>query len=153
MEILNKNIIFEINKDDFFGFPANGVITSDNHLVMGKGAALDFRKVLPGIDKQLGVKLMLNYQRSPCKYGICYINNIFAFQTKMHFQGFSDLSLIKFSLERLCILMSLHSEKKFHMPIPGIGLGGLKKAEVLNLLHSVVPTECQNRLILYEKGK
>ena len=142
------NLLHYLNTTDYFGFPANAVITENNKLVMGAGAALAFKLQFPDLDTILGCEIQQHINHH--HYYVIftkYLNyNLFAFQTKTHHQNKSSISLITNSLKHLAFFALQHKEISFHMPTPGIGCGGLSREEVYPLINEILPSN----IILYE---
>jgi hypothetical protein len=112
---------------DAICIPTNGIVKSDNSLVMGKGVAKLFRDKYLGIDLFLGklVKIhgnIVNY--IPNSF---YNKYIFSFPTKYHYRDKSDIELIKKSCNELMNYLSIMKEiKTCVIPRPGCGCGELE---------------------------
>jgi len=64
---------------DYIGFTANNVLNTQKELVMGKGNALTMKTLYPNIPKDISYLISESY-------GIAFVNNIFAFQSKNHYR-------------------------------------------------------------------
>ena len=143
--IVYDNIMSHLNKRDFFGFPANSVITVNHALVMGAGSAKAFRDRFPNLDVMIAVETKGDrfFHFATIKY---QDYNLFAIQTKVHWKDKTAIKLLKDSLKHLEIFAAQHKHIKFHMPIPGVGHGGLSREQVFPILDSLHI----NNLILYD---
>lgn len=109
--------------------------TGSRTLVMGKGAALDLKQLVPGIDIELGAKI-----DHLSKYGIQIIKKdeigYGVFQTKIHFKDPSTLDLIQFSINKLKFFSENNPNISFNINFPGINNGGLLhlKSEIQSML-------------------
>lgn len=123
----------------------NNVVKFNGELVMGGGAALDVATLFPEAKKQLGTvvkSLGPEYafywrdahvtlpDRPYCPYG--------AFQTKLHYKDPSYLWLIDNAASKLKAVAETFKDVTFHLPFPGIGLGGLPKQTVQAVLDQAV---------------
>lgn len=107
----------------------NGVVTKDGHLVMGRGTALQATQRFPGIQYEAGEAVRANgniVQLLRPDFGL--------FPVKEHWRDKASLSLIRRSVEQLCLLAGTRHLLTFALPFPGIGNGGLAKADVVPLL-------------------
>jgi hypothetical protein len=143
--IIRDNILNYLNNEDYFGFTANAIIRQER-LVMGAGNAKAFRDYMPNLDLAIAEEI----QKLDNPYYLAIVRyltyNIFAFQTKTHYLNKTPISLVVGSLNKLEEFANNHKHTFFHLPIPGIGYGGLTKNMVIPLLNNVN----LNNLILYE---
>lgn len=130
-------------------FTSNSITKRDGSLVMGAGSALQAQRHAPTFAQEAGTWLTQT-GRVGSIYGlflteVAYPMNdstvvgyqmLGALQTKRHWMEPASLLLIAHSLGRLCQLLESHTEAypRVAMPFPGIGYGGLPRAEVLPLL-------------------
>lgn len=140
------NILMEAKAGEALLFTANACVGADGRLVMGAGFAREVRDAYPGLDKKLGVAIQKKFGR-PLQYpqygllleSVLEANNdmrtIGAFQTKYDWRDGSNLPLIAYSVKSLCEwLARSESRVPVHLNFPGVGLGGLTRAEVVPLL-------------------
>ncbi|AFY61856.1 hypothetical protein [Synechococcus sp. PCC 6312] len=118
----------------------NSVIKKDGTLVMGKGTALEAANRDPSIPGLAG-----DYIQRTCGnlgfYGFIIVNGIGLFQSKTDWKEPSTLSLIQQSATVLQEFIETTGGKVVvAMPIPGTGLGGLNKEDVLNILKTLPDT-------------
>jgi hypothetical protein len=104
---------------------------------MGAGAAFEAKKLYPTSPALLGMKIKA--KRDPKGfYGLafCHQHNcrLGAFQTKYHWNSDSSLELIQASIRQLEIYAISTPSQTIFLNFPGIGLGGLKREEILPLL-------------------
>lgn len=104
-------------------------------LTMGAGAALQSRRRFKGLDYRLG-RTILNTCGEGGVYGLIFDTEtkIGAFQTKGWPWEGSSLNLIRTSVEALERWLEHHPFNGVSCNYPGIGLGGLKEADVEPLL-------------------
>ncbi len=131
-------------KTNLFVFTANSTIKKDGSLVMGRGMAKQVRDRCPSIDSKFGNDILTKpaspilFQR---RYGLVFAYQeamsiqICAFQVKYHCKDAAQLNLIRYSTT--CLFSWLVENLAFHptgiridMNYPGIGNGGLTKAQV-----------------------
>jgi len=130
-------------------FPGMIVVTTNyttkrnSALVMGRGAALQARERIPGIDVECGKAIIQHFGRTnELNYGFLVIRPENApgkigfgiFQVKEHFRDSASLSLIEKSAKRLATWANEHPNVNIRMNFPGIGYGHLSAADVLPLL-------------------
>jgi hypothetical protein len=135
------NILEQYNGRDLLLFTANSVI-SGNGLVMGKGAALDFKRAFPHLPFALAGLMRERGIDSAGDFGLLVVNDLEgqptlgAFQTKRHWKHPSQLEIIEASLERLSQHL-LETDQTVHLNFPGVGLGKLNRNQVLPLLEGL----------------
>lgn len=136
MKLQKGNML--LNLYDVLLFTANNVVNG-GRLAMGAGVAKQIRDRFPSSSILLGNKVLI-HRDTRGFYGLvfCHQSNcrLGAFQTKYHWNQPSDLDLIKASVERLEMFCALTENrgKLISLNFPGIGLGGLKKEDVLPIL-------------------
>lgn len=123
--------------------------------VMGKGLALEFKKQYPDMFDQY--KIFCN--KGILKIGTLYTYKtthtrnpkyIINFPTKTSFARPSQVSFIKKGLKALRIRIEELNLKSIAIPAIGCGLGGLKYAEILNLIISDLMDLNGTMIKLYE---
>jgi hypothetical protein len=135
IDILSERVL---SKADAICFCSNGIVRSDNSLVMGAGVAKVFRDRFPGLDVSAGEAVRDN--GNICQVvGFCPPRaKIVAFPTKHDWKDPSDLELIKKSARELMELIEKHNWKLVALPFPGIGRGGLDKETVRQALAPIL---------------
>lgn len=131
MQFLNENL-WNINPTDRFVrlITTNGIVKSNNCLVMGKGVALQAKERYPEIDLKLGVmvKIYGNHPYYLPEY------QIISFPTKHDWKQDSDHILIKVSAITTLKLVEMYQIKKIYLPKVGCGNGNLNWGDVKSLL-------------------
>lgn len=131
-----------------FVVTGNSTIKSDGSLVMGRGAALELKRRLSGIDRLLGEQIRLH---GPGSYGLIVLSpenikrglghwsrafcSVGLFQVKEHFRDKADPKLIEFSAGLLRDWAKANYGVQINMNMPGTGCGRLSEAAVLPLLN------------------
>lgn len=113
------------NKGEWICITINGNIKGDFELVMGKGCALEAKKIYPNLPEFLGFWIKRD--------GLCTltfpVGKIFAVPTKYHWRENSNLQLIEISLQQLVRKVNFYSKyesiNKVYLPRLGCGLGNL----------------------------
>ena len=139
-----------------------GYKTPTQHLVMGRGAALestikykDIAKIAastiisdgyPKIDRKQPLFLYGMIQLPIAPYDAVYNNYIGLFQVKYYWGDKASLSLIGYSLTKLFIWMQQNPDKVVGLNFPGIGYGGLHRENIIPMLE-----EFGDKLIVFEK--
>ncbi len=132
------------SKADLILFTSNGVLRNDKGLVMGAGAALQALKMFPGADKVFGKMLLDHHVKySDTRYGV-FIHPTLespalgAFQVKYEFYQRADIDLIAYSTGMLSAMAQMEWKgKTISLNFPGIGLGGLRRVDVLPIIQSL----------------
>jgi hypothetical protein len=127
----------------------NATIKNNGALVMGRGAAKDLRDKIPGIDTEIGDRIITfsNVKQDmyqPVIYGFLDIRSpyrpgkggIGIFQVKKEFRDDADLSLIASSCILLKKWMASNPNVKVQLNYPGIGNGRLKFNDVKPIILS-----------------
>ena len=132
----------------------NNVINSRG-LVMGGGNALAMAKAIPEAPALLGNRINEILRKTNGKfYGIAIAQHndyhIGAFQSKYHYADPSTLELIRSSLLILDNVASHNPSYEYHIPMPGIGLGGIPFNDVKNLIDSM---ELSENIYVWTYGK
>ena len=129
----------KFEKFDVIGFTANSMVKKDGRLVMGAGNAMIVKDLFKDIDKDFGVMVLgsefgtLVVERTG-PFDNVNIIKIMAFQSKVKFYEKSTIELILASSKSLEEYMDANPKEQIAMPIPGVGLGGLKSKGVLKIL-------------------
>ncbi len=126
---------------DLFLIAANATLTLQGKLVMGAGIAKEARDRFPGLDQALG-KVVLEQGKH---YGLLVSPRwpearLGAFQTKLHWKDPAQLSLISEAATKLRRWCECHPTAQVYLNFPGIGQGGLPRAQVLKLLDTLPDT-------------
>jgi len=134
------------------GFPGmiavstNHSISKSGALVMGRGAALQAKQRIPGIDLECGEAIRSFQQRCDGPYGFLVVRpptdskiGFGIFQVKYHWAEAAALELIWYSAEGLAKWAKDHSDCAIRMNFPGIGNGHLSRQEVLPIIQDVLP--------------
>ena len=117
----------------------NSFLTSEEKLVMGRGAAWQLKMKVPGIDKIFGKMINENYGHLGC-YGLIFHKRYGAFQVKYMFSEVARLELIRHSMTILSEIAIRDHQSIFNLNYPGIENGGLKE----NRLRPVIEKLPQN---------
>lgn len=112
----------------------NSVILG-GRLVMGAGHAKQVLERNPGIDVQLARQIQRLRPSAQDHYGVVFWERIVAFQTKRDWRSYATLDIISNSCAKLKAFMDARPGlAEIHLPMPGIGLGGLRRSSVEELL-------------------
>jgi hypothetical protein len=145
-------------KTNLFVFTANGVIKKGNSLVMGRGMAKQVKEKVPHVARNIAAIILSNHNAitdfDPETSGFQSIYSLAidersigqpvgAFQVKYHFRSLATPELIKSSSISLFqwIIENLDRHPtgiRVDMNYPGIGNGGLTKAQVKPII-SLLP--------------
>lgn len=106
---------------DFRCVTTNGVVNSKGELVMGKGVALQAKKLFPHLPKQLG-RWVKERGNTPL---ILLFERLISFPTKHHWKDKSDLDLIIASAKIIAKIVTAMGIEVVALPRPGCGNGGL----------------------------
>lgn len=131
---------------DLFLITTNSVVNRHGALVMGAGIVRQARERYPGLDAALGSAVL----QAGDRYGLLVSPRWFippdgsgptaklgAFQTKVHWREDSSPELIAFSTGKLLAWCREHPAAQVHLNLPGVGLGGLSREQVLPVLASL----------------
>lgn len=128
---------------DLFLFTANNAITREGRLVMGAGMAKQVKNRFYNIDSDFGTLVMRVTKGKPTgKFGLVTLDDerkLGAFQTKNHWRFPSRPEILLFSAYKLEIWCQENPGKTVALNFPGIGHGGMNKAEVWKLLRPILP--------------
>ena len=114
----------------------NSFLTSEVKVVMGRGAAWQLKRKVPGIEKTFG-KMILDTCGHLGRYGLMFHGKYGAAQVKYHFMEIADLDLIEFSMNKLSLEAKKNPKTIFNINYPGIGNGRLKENEVKPALRTL----------------
>jgi hypothetical protein len=124
--------------------PGNGVVKANGYLVMGAGAAKALAQTYPYLPRILGRKA----QKEPRMggwhlYGLLVIQvapglHAGLFQSKGDWKDRADSSLIAYSARKLAEWLRENPGLEAHLAFPGVGLGGLREEEVLEVLEPIL---------------
>lgn len=107
-DLFSSNTILEHGYDCVL-FSANAVLDKNDCLVMGAGAALDAKKLMPDLPHILGRKLKCLQDESRSSYGVILHNNgdryYGAFQAKVHWRNPSTTDVIRNSSRVLAFVL------------------------------------------------
>jgi hypothetical protein len=128
----------------------NATVNQDGCLVMGRGAALQARDMIPGIDRQAGALILNSTKTTVTDNGVSFDSFYYGFlqirpsgngkagfgifQVKYQFAENARLSLIKASCLSLVSWMHKHPDIPVRMNYPGIGAGHLTEKDVSPIL-------------------
>jgi hypothetical protein len=131
---------------DLFLVTTNSTLKQNGALVMGRGAAQQARDRFPGLDLAFGqaiaqqcghlgrYHLLVSPQWPQAKMGAFQACTERSRSVKTDYKQSADLSLIQASVAALVEWTAAHPGKSVHLNFPGIGNGGLARADVLPLL-------------------
>jgi hypothetical protein len=115
----------------------NATVKANGALVMGRGAALQAKTKIPGIDLKCGAII----NEIGFKYGFQIVNDptdekvgFGMFQVKYSFNEKADLDLIANSCVDLGLYLRYNPKISVRMNFPGIGFGQLPYPAVYNIL-------------------
>ena len=135
--------LFDLPSDgDAMCVTTNGIVKRDGTAVMGAGIAKLFAIMFPDLPRKLGDKLKKHgnhayYLKQVNNYGSIY--HILSFPTKNHYKDLASLTLIEQSCYELVDILDNHYDiQHCYFPLPGCGLGGLKKDEVLPIISKIL---------------
>lgn len=138
MQLARGDMWSAFEQADLFLVTTNSVLNRDGALVMGAGIAKQAKDRFPGLDKVLGKAalaagepygLLVSPRWPSAKLG--------AFQTKANWKEGSSPALIAFSTGKLLAWCQEHPTAQVHLNLPGVGLGGLSREQVLPVLASL----------------
>jgi hypothetical protein len=126
---------------DLFLITTNSTLKKNGALVMGRGIARQARDRFPGLDTALGGEIARRCGNRG-EYGLLVsprwpAAKPGAFQVKTDYVQPASLSLIRLSAIALLAWCEEHPGAAVHLNFPGIGNGGLARAQVLPLLKSL----------------
>lgn len=144
IEIQNAGSLFYIpqNEHEAAVVTTNGVIRKNGDAVLGKGQALEAKKLFPGMEQQLG-EYLRKYGNRTFYMGARqvgdHLTSVVTFPTKHHYRDNSDLDLIMRSAIQLKEIAAKFRLSKVYLPSVGCGLGGLDYAnQVRPILQKVL---------------
>lgn len=151
----------ECNLWDYNGIhciTTNGTVKKDGTCVMGRGNALEAKRLFPGIDKILGQKLKEGGNvphiliDEPYNHGEPghRTPRVVSFPVKHEWYEKADIDLIAQSAEKLKELLKSNPYRLVAIPRPGCGNGGLKWADVKPVIDRILDNYF---VILRKKGE
>ena len=132
----------DLFKPDFFNsldavcFTSNGVVRSDGKLTMGAGIAKEFANRWPRIPATFGT--LVKNGGNKVHVLSFYKPHIVSFPTKHHWRNPSSLKLIEKSAYELAAEADKFSWQRVGLNFPGIGMGGLNKNEVREVIKNIL---------------
>ena len=131
-------------------FTSNLTTNAKGELVMGAGNALAVKRLYPDAPAVFGQLLGKYTPDKPLLLQYRVDDDasmmIAAFPTKHHWKDKADIDLIAKGVKQLLDISRQTTFIDFHLPMPGVGLGGLQVGSVLNLIH-----ELPNNVYIYYK--
>ncbi len=107
----------------------NSVLKTNGSLVMGKGFAKECCDYDPTLPRKFGsiIQTISHKTTLGLRYGLFISDNMYfgAIQTKYDWRYNSPQELVNFSSMMLANIASMMPCRKFHLPRPGCGNGGL----------------------------
>jgi hypothetical protein len=124
--------------------PGNGMVRADGALVMGAGAAKALAQAYPYLPRILGRKARGTPNMGGWHlYGILIVQvapglHTGVFQSKGDWKDRAEPSLIAYSARKLAEWLRENPGLEVHLAFPGVGLGGLREEEVLEVLEPIL---------------
>jgi hypothetical protein len=134
-------------KDEAILVTCNSYIRKDGEVVMGRGAALEFKERFPLLPIIFGDQISRHYGALK-KYGILLSSisgytfrsgqkYLGLFQVKYHFKNPADISLIEFSTNGLMKFIKDIPLNSVSMNFPGVGYGRLQRELILPIIEKL----------------
>ena len=141
MKLRRGDMWVVFSEADLFLVTTNATLNVHGKLVMGAGIAKEAHDRFPGLDQALGEAVITQGKR----YGLLVSPRwpeakLGAFQTKLHWKDPAQLSLISEAATKLRRWCERHPTAQVHLNFPGIGHGGLPRAQVLKSLWVIPDT-------------
>ena len=141
MNLAQGDIWSAFEQADLFLVTTNSVLIRHGALVMGAGIARQAVERFPGLDAALGSVV----RQAGDTYGLLVSPRwpeakLGAFQTKANWKEGSSPALITFSTGKLLEWCKEHPTAQVHLNMPGVGLGGLSREQVLPILELLPDT-------------
>lgn len=155
MKLLKEDLWRNPNPPTMIVVTTNGTLRMDGSVVMGRGAALEATRRIPGIDLEAGKAI--KHGRAPMRdgkyhYGFVVVREpkdgkcgFGIFQVKYFWGDSADLSLIEHSVLMLDTYAHIHDELSIRMNYPGIGNGRVER----NLVEPLLEKLRDNVIICY----
>lgn len=127
IEIQNTGSLFYLsqNEHEAVVVTTNGVIRKNGDAVLGKGQALEAKKLVPDLEHQLG-EYLRRYGNRAFYMGVHRVGDrltsLVTFPTKHHYRDNSDLDLIMRSAVQLKEIAAKFQLSKIYLPPVGCGL-------------------------------
>lgn len=132
MIVLDQMNVFDAGAD-ITVVTTNSYVRSDGCLVMGRGAALEATRRLPGIALECGS--LVREKAVKGLYGFLLVRRDFGlFQVKYHFRDTANLEVVARSAEMMARQARRYSDLTFALNYPGIGYGHRSEAEIEPIL-------------------
>ena len=119
---------------DVIVITTNGNIKKNGCCVMGRGCALEARKLVSGIDRKLGEYLKEYGNRCFRLGNLSFGAEVWSMPVKHNWWEKADIELIKTSASQLMEMADKFEMKNIYLPRPGCGNGGLKWEDVQPIL-------------------
>jgi hypothetical protein len=129
---------------DAFVITTNAVLTwrnGDPYAVMGKGCALEAKRMFPGIDAHLGWLIMCRGSQvyNLGEWGKDFNTTIISMPTKNHYSDKSTMKHVTFGSRQLVKIANENPVwANIAMPRPGCGFGGLRWEDVRPVLAEIL---------------
>lgn len=147
IEIQNTGSLFYLpqNEREAAVVTTNGVIRKNGDAVLGKGQALEAKKLFPRMEQQLG-EYLRRYGNRAFYMGTRqvgdHLTSLVTFPTKHHYRDNSDPDLIIRSAVQLKEIAAKFHLSKVYLPPVGCGLGKLDYAkQVQPILQQVLDSD------------
>ena len=157
IEIQNTGSLFYLsqNEHEAVVVTTNGVIRKNGDAVLGKGQALEAKKLVPGLEHQLG-EYLRRYGNRAFYMGVHRVvdrlTSLVTFPTKHHYRDNSDLDLIMRSAVQLKEIAAKFQLSKIYLPPAGCGLGKLDYEKQVRLVLNQVLDDDRFVVVLGYKG-
>lgn len=158
MKIINKLLDYPLSPAEntlYLATTNTTVITKkgESHLVMGAGTARIMRDLYPTVDQVFAAIITESIEDGELIHMDCVSTptmkgGIGYFTTKYEVKQPSTLAIVQKSTNELLAFAQACPEVTIHLPMPGVGLGGLSYDDVLPIV-SVLP---DNVIIYYVKN-
>ena len=139
MIIKHGNMFDHLEEADLVFVTTNGTRKQGGFLVMGRGAALQFKQQFPTDYKKLShLAIVQGTDYLNCiVYNLVYSGKFGLFQVKYDYWNKADLDMIKESTEALTRLAKKLPNKTIFLNFPGIGNGKLTEESVLPVIKNL----------------
>lgn len=157
IEIQNTGSLFYLSQNEHEAavVTTNGVIRKNGDAVLGKGQALEAKKLVPGLEHQLG-EYLRRYGNRAFYMGVHRVGDrltsLVTFPTKHHYRDNSDLNLIMRSAIQLKEIAAKFQLSKIYLPPVGCGLGKLDYEKQVRPVLNQVLDDDQFVVVLGYKG-
>ena len=114
----------------------NGTVKANGECVMGRGIALEAKRLFPSIPKVLGRSIRANGNNA-VMLGKVKDTFIVSFPVKHHWNEVADIKLIERSAHQLVEMATVNGWTKVLIPRPGCGNGKLNWSDVKLILEPI----------------